>query len=88
MNKPSIHYQSIRDGGEMFLRGIFLKQGIEPRIGGGNLCVPVLISKKGKPVGLRRRTQKNNTEKQRRNYFIDVGVGFIFSAHAVKIRIC
>ncbi len=87
MNKPAIHYQSIRDGGKMFLCCIFLKQGIQPCIGGSNLCVPVLISKKRWPVGLRHRTQKNNIEKQRRNYFTDVRIGFRFLAHAVKIRI-
>ena len=87
MNKPAIHYQSIRDGGEMMLRSIFLKKGIQPGIGGSNLCVPVLISKKRWPVRLRHRTQKNNTEKQRRNYFIEVSIGFRFLGHAVKIRI-
>ena len=87
MNKPTIDYQPIRDGGEMFLRSIFLKQGIEPGISGSNLCVPVFISKKRWPVGLRHRAQKNNIEKQRRNYFTDVPIGFRFLAHAVKIRI-
>lgn len=67
MNKPAVHYQSIRDGGEMMLRSIFLKHRIHPGIGGSNLCIPVWISKKGRPVGLRHRTQKNNAEKQRRN---------------------
>lgn len=87
MNKPAIHYQTIRDGGQMFLRRIFHKQGIKSGIAGSNLCRPVLISKKGRSVRLRHRAQKNNNEKQRVNYFIDVGVPFIFSAHAVKIRI-
>jgi hypothetical protein len=36
---------------------------------------------------LRHSAKKSNTEKQRRNYFIDAGVGFIFSPHTVKIRI-
>jgi hypothetical protein len=46
-----------------------------------------LISKNGWPVGLANRAQKNNTEKQRRNYFLDAGIGFIFSVHTVKIRV-
>lgn len=72
----------------MLLCSIFLKYRIEPGIGGSNLCVPVLITKKGWPVGLRHRAQENNTEKQHRNYFIDVSIGFrFFSVHAVKIRI-
>jgi len=64
-----------------------LKQRIEPDISGSNLCAPVLISKKGRLVGLAHRAQKNNTEKQRRKNFIDGDVGFRFSPHAVKIRI-
>lgn len=67
MNKPAIHYQSTRDGGKMFVCSIFLKKGIEPRIGGSNLCVPVWISKKGCSVGLRHRSEKDYTEKQRGN---------------------
>lgn len=87
MNKPAVHYQSIRDGGKMFLRGIFLKHRIESQIGGGNLFVPVLISKKGRLVRLRHRAQKDNTEKQRCSYFIDAGARFDFFHYAVKIRI-
>ena len=69
----------------MFLRCIFLKQGIQPGIGGRNLCISVFISKKRRPVGLGNRAQENNVEKQRRNYFTDAGIGFIFSGHSVKI---
>ena len=87
MNKAAIHYQSIRDGGEMFFGGILSKQGVEPGIGGSNLCIPVLISKKRRPVGLRHRAQKNNIEKQRCDYYLNVRMGFVISLHAVKIRI-
>ena len=71
----------------MMFRSIFLKKRVQPGIGSSNFCVPVLISKKGRLVGLCHRTQKNNIEKQRRNYFIEVRIGFRFLAHAVKIRI-
>jgi hypothetical protein len=71
----------------MFLRCIFAKQRIQPRIGGCNLFTPVFVSKNGRSVGLRNRAQNNNTEKKRCNYFMDAGIGFIFLAHAVKIMI-
>jgi|SRR5690348_2812814 len=87
MNEPAIHYQSIRDRGKMFVGGMLLKHGIKPGKGGSNLCVAVLVCKKGRLVGLAHRAQKNNTEKQRRKNFIDGDVGFRFSPHAVKIRI-